>query len=321
MIVGVFLRKPPKPVLLYYSISRLKQYDGTEIKPPGETGSRRLLLTRPSLFILCQGTIIKYNRPGKTRADTNPKGRVSMNRVYNFAPGPSMLPEAALSQAAAELLSYGGAGMSETLDGAEGPNDRDAWLSGPEHVCELACDRPGWVDFNTGVRNAPEGLERVPGTIHDPMLMYFSSGTSGNRSRFGNDSYGNSSRVRNYTGSSRFDGARQRAGGGAISRGNGSSTTYGSTRNQGGSTYGSPRNTTNGTPRGTTTTTRRAINNTPVRSTTNSSTYGTSRMNTSTYGGSMSTGSMSTGRSTGSSMGSSRGGGGSAGGGARGGRR
>ena len=150
---------------------------------------------------------------------------------------------------------------------------------------------------------------------------YHYSGTSGNRSRFGNDSYGNTSRVRNYTGSSRFDGARQRAGGGAISRGNGSSTTYGSTRNQGGSTYGSPRNTTNGTPRGTTTTTRRAINNTPVRSTTNSSTYGTSRMNTSTYGGSMSTGSMSTGRSTGSSMGSSRGGGGSAGGGARGGRR
>lgn len=150
---------------------------------------------------------------------------------------------------------------------------------------------------------------------------YHYSGTSGNRSRFGNDSYGNSSRVRNYTGSSRFDGARQRAGGGAISRGNGSSTTYGSTRNQGGSTYGSPRNTTNGTPRGTTTTTRRAINNTPVRSTTNSSTYGTSRMNTSTYGGSMSTGSMSTGRSTGSSVGSSRGGGGSAGGGARGGRR
>ena len=156
---------------------------------------------------------------------------------------------------------------------------------------------------------------------------YHYSGTSGNRSRFGNDSYGNTSRVRNYTGSSRFDGARQRAGGGAISRGNGSSTTYGSTRNQGGSTYGSPRNTTNGTPRGTTTTTRRATNNTsvPVRSITNSSTYGTSRINTSTYGGSMSTGSstgsMSTGRSTGSSMGSSRGGGGSAGGGARGGRR
>ena len=35
-----------------------------------------------------------------------------MNRVYNFAPGPSMLPEAALQQAAAEMLSYNGSGMS-----------------------------------------------------------------------------------------------------------------------------------------------------------------------------------------------------------------
>lgn len=35
-----------------------------------------------------------------------------MNRVYNFAPGPSMLPEAALRQAADELLSYNGTGMS-----------------------------------------------------------------------------------------------------------------------------------------------------------------------------------------------------------------
>ena len=35
-----------------------------------------------------------------------------MNRVYNFAPGPSMLPEAALQKAAAELLDFGGTGMS-----------------------------------------------------------------------------------------------------------------------------------------------------------------------------------------------------------------
>ena len=35
-----------------------------------------------------------------------------MNRVYNFAPGPSMLPEAALQKAAAELLDYNGTGMS-----------------------------------------------------------------------------------------------------------------------------------------------------------------------------------------------------------------
>ena len=35
-----------------------------------------------------------------------------MNRVYNFAPGPSTLPEAALKQAAAEMLDYNGTGMS-----------------------------------------------------------------------------------------------------------------------------------------------------------------------------------------------------------------
>ena len=35
-----------------------------------------------------------------------------MNRVYNFAAGPSMMPEAALATAARELLDFGGTGMS-----------------------------------------------------------------------------------------------------------------------------------------------------------------------------------------------------------------
>jgi len=35
-----------------------------------------------------------------------------MNRVYNFAAGPSMLPEAALRQAAGEMLDFNGTGMS-----------------------------------------------------------------------------------------------------------------------------------------------------------------------------------------------------------------
>ncbi|MBQ3078898.1 MAG: 3-phosphoserine/phosphohydroxythreonine transaminase [Clostridia bacterium] len=35
-----------------------------------------------------------------------------MNRVFNFAAGPSMLPEEALSRAASEMLSYKGTGMS-----------------------------------------------------------------------------------------------------------------------------------------------------------------------------------------------------------------
>ena len=35
-----------------------------------------------------------------------------MERVYNFAPGPAMLPQQALETAAAEMLSYQGTGMS-----------------------------------------------------------------------------------------------------------------------------------------------------------------------------------------------------------------
>lgn len=35
-----------------------------------------------------------------------------MSRVYNFSAGPSMLPEAVLSRAAAEMLDYGGSGQS-----------------------------------------------------------------------------------------------------------------------------------------------------------------------------------------------------------------
>ncbi len=37
---------------------------------------------------------------------------IHMNRVYNFAAGPSMLPEEALERAASEMMSYKGTGMS-----------------------------------------------------------------------------------------------------------------------------------------------------------------------------------------------------------------
>lgn len=53
-------------------------------------------------------------------------------------------------------------------------------LSGPEGICAAPIDREGWIDFNTGVRNAPQDFERVQTNVYDPMLMYFSSGTSGN---------------------------------------------------------------------------------------------------------------------------------------------
>lgn len=53
-------------------------------------------------------------------------------------------------------------------------------LSGPEGICAARAERAGWVDFNAGVRAASETFERRETRASDPMLMYFSSGTSGN---------------------------------------------------------------------------------------------------------------------------------------------
>ena len=75
------------------------------------------------------------------------------------------------------LVNGGGGGLSE--EGSAGACTRDAYLSGPDHVCELTTNREGWVDFNSGVRGSREFWMRVPTQIHEPMLMYFSSGTSG----------------------------------------------------------------------------------------------------------------------------------------------
>ena len=53
-------------------------------------------------------------------------------------------------------------------------------LSGPEGLCAAPVTREHWSDFNTGVRAASAVWERVATKVTDPMLMYFSSGTSGN---------------------------------------------------------------------------------------------------------------------------------------------
>ncbi len=53
-------------------------------------------------------------------------------------------------------------------------------LSGEEGICAAPIERAGWVDFNTGVREASDEFERIDTLAADPMLMYFSSGTSGN---------------------------------------------------------------------------------------------------------------------------------------------
>ena len=53
-------------------------------------------------------------------------------------------------------------------------------LSGERGICAAAVQREGWHDFNSGVRQASDELEHVNTLAADPMLMYFSSGTSGN---------------------------------------------------------------------------------------------------------------------------------------------
>ena len=53
-------------------------------------------------------------------------------------------------------------------------------LSGEQGICAAAVQREGWHDFNTGVRQASDEFEHVNTLAADPMLMYFSSGTSGN---------------------------------------------------------------------------------------------------------------------------------------------
>ena len=55
-----------------------------------------------------------------------------------------------------------------------------AALSGEEGICAASIERKGWADFNSGVRAASEVFERRNTVAADPMLMYFSSGTSGN---------------------------------------------------------------------------------------------------------------------------------------------
>ena len=53
-------------------------------------------------------------------------------------------------------------------------------LSGPDGVCAAPGERAGWKDFNAGVRAASADFARRETAAAEPMLMYFSSGTSGN---------------------------------------------------------------------------------------------------------------------------------------------
>lgn len=53
-------------------------------------------------------------------------------------------------------------------------------LSGPDGICAAATQRDGWIDFNTKVRGASTDFTRRETCASEAMLMYFSSGTSGN---------------------------------------------------------------------------------------------------------------------------------------------
>ena len=53
-------------------------------------------------------------------------------------------------------------------------------LSGPAGICAATVNRDGWLDFNASVRAASEVFDPLATNAADPMLMYFSSGTSGN---------------------------------------------------------------------------------------------------------------------------------------------
>ncbi len=66
------------------------------------------------------------------------------------------------------LVNGGAGGLGCTEDGI------------PQDICSLKAQREGWHDFNTGVREACAEFERRETIAREPMLMYFSSGTSGN---------------------------------------------------------------------------------------------------------------------------------------------
>ena len=72
------------------------------------------------------------------------------------------------------LVNGGGGGM-----GARSGTD-DSSLCGPDGICVLPAERTGWIDFNSAVRAASPAFSRRPTRAADPMIMYFSSGTSGN---------------------------------------------------------------------------------------------------------------------------------------------
>ena len=80
------------------------------------------------------------------------------------------------------LVNGAGGGMTQRDEAGNLVSDEPvgAVLSGPKGICAAPAVREGWEDFNTGVRAADDHFDRLDTNVYDPMLMYFSSGTSGN---------------------------------------------------------------------------------------------------------------------------------------------
>jgi acetyl-CoA synthetase len=91
--------------------------------------------------------------------------------IVNGAGGGLTLPEEI-----AELRRRNEAGKTEPMDPytVKGP-----CLSGSIGICAARSQRAGWLDFNKEVSEANPSFPRVPTKASDPMILYFSSGTSG----------------------------------------------------------------------------------------------------------------------------------------------
>lgn len=77
-----------------------------------------------------------------------------MSRIYNFSPGPSMLPEAVLHKAAAEMLDYNSTGMS---------------------VMELSHRSPEFIDIIERAETSLRTLMRIP---DDYSVLFLQGGAS-----------------------------------------------------------------------------------------------------------------------------------------------
>lgn len=80
------------------------------------------------------------------------------------------------------LVNGGGGGLTSGLPKLSEVDKlgRGEVLSGSTGLCSLSANREGWVDFNSGVLAASSEWQQVPTVASDPMIAYFTSGTSGN---------------------------------------------------------------------------------------------------------------------------------------------